>query len=365
MALSEALNLLRMPTLARAGAWLNALLARWHEALVACLPAPLQRVLAHRDERLVLSPQDGKALIWRQSAAGRQRLGELEPGAPGALRAMLATRRGRARVEIALAREDVITRTVTFPAQVRNKLVQVVGYEIDRLTPFRPDQVCFDFRLRDVAPQGERLEVELAVCRRDLIQGWIDRLRTAGAQPERVTWEGAWPKADLLPGPERARRGASVLSLNRLLFLLVVVLTAAVLASTLWQQGTVLEQRETELEALKAEAEEVFEVRAAIERARQGSLAVLERKSEQPRMTELLRELTEQLPDDTWVQNLDVNGTEVQIRGESAQAAALIGLLDQAAEFTDVAFRSPVVQVATTGQERFHIAFRLVREPPP
>jgi general secretion pathway protein L len=61
------------------------------------------------------------------------------------------------------------------------------------------------------------------------------------------------------------------------------------------------------------------------------------------------------------VQNLDYRDGEVQIRGESSQAAALIGVLEQAPGFEDVAFRSPVVQVAATGQERFHIAFRYRR----
>jgi general secretion pathway protein L len=279
---------------------------------------------------------------------------------------MLASaRRGRARVLIELPAEQVIARTVTFPAQVRANLAQVVGYEIDRVTPFRADQVCFDFRLREGAPRAEKIEVELAVCRRDLIQGWIERLRGAGAQVEQVTWPNAWPKADLLPREERPRRSSPALALDKLLLLLVVGLVAASLISVLWQKDWVLEGREEEARGLKKGAEEVFELRTAIERARQGSLAVLEAKSEQPRMIDLLRELTERLPDDTWVQNLDYRDGEVQIRGESSQAAALISLLEQAPGFTDVAFRSPVVQVATTGQERFHIAFKLIRERTP
>jgi general secretion pathway protein L len=305
-------------------------------------------------------------LLFQGGGEERRPIGELDPGAPAGLKAMLASaRRSRARVLIELPAEQVIARTVTFPAQVRANLAQVVGYEIDRVTPFRADQVCFDFRLREGAPRAEKIEVELAVCRRDLIQGWIERLRGAGAQVEQVTWQNAWPKADLLPREERPRRASPAFALDKLLLLLVVGLAAASLISVPWQKGRILEAREATARRLKSGAEEVFALRTAIERAREGSLAVLEAKSEQPRMMDLLRELTERLPDDTWVQNLDFRDGEVQIRGESSQAAALIGLLEQAPGFTDVAFRSPVVQVATTGQERFHIAFKLVREATP
>jgi len=363
MALADARRYLEMPTLSRAGAAADSLLGRWHDALLACLPASLRRALAARDDRLLLVLQEDKAQLWQGLGEERRAIGELDTGAPAALRAMLASvHRGRARVILELPVEAVIARTVTFPAQVRANLAQVVGYEIDRITPFRSDQACFDFRVREDSARPEKIEVELAVCRRDLVQSWIERLRGAGAQAEQVTWPNAWPKADLLPKEERPRRTPSVFALDKLLLLLVVALAAASLASVLWQQDRILEVRSETARELKAQAEEVFELRAAIERARQGSLAVLEAKSEQPRMTDLLRELTERLPDNTWVQNLDFRDGEVQIRGESSQAAALIGLLEQAPGFTDVAFRSPVVQVAATGQERFHIAFRLGRE---
>jgi hypothetical protein len=74
-------------------------------------------------------------------------------------------------------------------------------------------------------------------------------------------------------------------------------------------------------------------------------------------MIDLLRELTERIPDDTWVQSLEYQSGEVQLRGESGQATALIGLLEQAPGIDGVSFRSPVTQVARTGKERFNLAF--------
>ncbi len=116
---------------------------------------------------------------------------------------------------------------------------------------------------------------------------------------------------------------------------------------------------------MRIAAEEVQQVRDDLERARLGSVEVLQRKREQPRMTDLLRELTDLLPDGTWVQTLNVRDGAVDLRGESTQATALIGLLEQGPGISQVTFRSPVMQVGGTGQERFHIAFTYSRPEAP
>ena len=365
MALTDAFRSMRAPALPGYFSP-DALLERWRDALTACLPARLRRALAPRDHRPVLVLRDSKATLCQGNGEERQILGHLEPDSPGTWRALLAdTARGRRRTVIELSEDQVISKTVSFPAQVRNNLAQVLGYEIDRLTPFRPDQICFDYRLRDATSRGAKIAVDLVLCRRDLVQDWLERLRVAGAPVEEVTWDGAWPKANLLPRGDRPQGGAKSFSTNKLLFLLVIGLTASVMAGPIWQKNRHLEELVADLGGLKARAEEVYELRNAIELAYQGSVAVLQRKSEQPQMIDLLRALTERLPDDTWVQNLDYRDGDVQIRGESSQAATLIGILEQVSGFADVAFRSPVVRVAATGKERFHISFKLSREDAP
>jgi general secretion pathway protein L len=65
------------------------------------------------------------------------------------------------------------------------------------------------------------------------------------------------------------------------------------------------------------------------------------------------------------VQTLNVREGEVDIRGESTQATALISLLEQGPGISQVTFRSPVMQVGGTGQERFNIAFTYSRSSAP
>jgi general secretion pathway protein L len=358
MAATEAFRSLRASAFGRRFS-LDDLLDHWRDALLACIPSELRRFLERREQSLILIPGGTTARLLLSRDGEQITLGELDPQVPGSLQAMLSgTKGGERKTVVRLAGDRVLKRDVTFPAQVRDNLAQVLGYEMDRLSPFQSDQVYFGFRVLDDPARRDKIKVELAFCLRSQVRDWLRHLRDMEMPVDQLTWEGAWPKANLLPIDERPQRGSGLFSVNKLLSALVLLLGAVALATPIWQMQQTREQRAAQAAELKARAEKVSQVRTALERARQGSTAVLQRKVEQPRMIDLLRELTERLPDDTWVQNLDYRDGEIQIRGESAQATALINLLDQAPGITEVTFRSPVVQVSGSGRERFHISLK-------
>ena len=84
--------------------------------------------------------------------------------------------RGRARV--ALGPDEALVRRVTMPAATEENLRQVLEFEMDRLTPFRADEVYFDYRVvsRDVA--AGQLVIQLAVARREAVDARVRELRT-------------------------------------------------------------------------------------------------------------------------------------------------------------------------------------------
>ncbi len=72
-----------------------------------------------------------------------------------------------------------------------------------------------------------------------------------------------------------------------------------------------------------------------------------------------LEELTRVLPDDTWVQQLDIKGKELQIQGETASSFRLIGLFEQSAMFHDASFRAPLIKGQSSGSERYQLALQM------
>lgn len=337
---------------------------RLRESLSVCLPTTLRRWLIPRERYLTVVPDGGHATLYLADGDDRQLAGDLEKEAQTPLSASLS-RSPKQRQDypsmIELTADQVLTRKVSFPAQVRDSLDRVMGFEMDRLSPFEPGEILFDYRIDGSRTGGDRLHVELALCRRDAVDDWLERLRRADAPAVRVAWDGAWPKANLLPPQDRPRKRHRLFSPNNVLVLLLILLAAAAMATPLWQKTRIQELLDAEVRSLRARVIEVDEVRQALEQARKGSVEVLRRKSEQPLMVDLLQTLTGKLPDDTWVQTLNVKDGQVEVRGESAQATALIAQLEQAQGFSGVSFRSPVTQDARTGKERFNIAFQYAR----
>ena len=317
-----------------------------------------------RDRYMTLALTSNKAQLYQNEGLERHPLAELEEPHTAALEPFLLGKREEAlRSRIELPAEWIASRHLSLPSQARANLRQVIRYELDRLTPFNPDQVYYDYRLLEGRGKGERLHLELALCRREPIQPWLEWLKSAGIPIERITWSQAWPAANFIPEDLRPRGRRRLLSTGSLLTLLALILTAATLVGPIWQKTQILADLDGDLGRLKGQATEVTKLREAIEAAHKGSIAVLERKSSQAAMIDLLRDLTDRLPDGTWVENLEFQGNEVQIRGESTQSAALIGLLENAPAFSGVSFRSPVTQGRNNEGERFHIGFTFSRVP--
>jgi len=338
----------------------------WREQALQCLPRAVRLWVARRRPVLVVAADGDDAELLQELLGEREPVGALDLRTSGLASPVAAgpRRRWTARV-LELPAAAVLTRSVQLPLQVRDHLHRVIGFEIDRLTPFQAPDVYYDARIRGSVAQGSKLDVELAVCRRDRAADWLERLREAGIPATHLRWQGAWRGANLLPPSERPRTSYLGAVLTGLLVAGILLLLGAVLISPIWQKQQEHEALERELRSVRVAAEQVGTVREELERARLGSVEVLTRKREQPRMTDLLRKLTDRLPDNTWVQTLNVRDGDVDIRGESGQATALIGLLEQADGISQVSFRSPVMQVAQTGNERFHITFNYARPEEP
>lgn len=357
MAANTLLASLRLPKLSSAR--VDDLLARWRLQVLGCLPRRPRLWLASRHPDLVIAIQGDEVTLFRDVIGERQLIGSISLQPVSALSAVLQSVNKAAWRQRVLELPDgmVLTRRLLLPARVRDNLRQILTYELDRLTPFSPSEVFFDARVLAVMSQGSKIDVELALCPRDRIAAWIENLQIAGFPLSKLTWSGAWSAANLLPPDARSSHWRLSSLVPWLQVLVILTLVGALLITPLWQ-GSVYQQRVTHaLRTVSAEAQEVSSVREALETARRGSVAVLERKRGHPRMTDLLLELTQLLPDGTWVQTLNYRDGEVDIRGESTQATALIGLLERGAGISNVTFRSPVMQVASSGSDRFHVAF--------
>ena len=125
----------------------------------------------------------------------------------------------------------------------------------------------------------------------------------------------------------------------------------------------VINTLEARLELVSAKAEVTRRLREEVEQLGTDSRFLLEKKQATPLTLEIINELTRILPDDTWINRLNIKGREVEIQGQSASAAALIPLIESSDSLRNPRFRSPVTKIPRLNTERFHLSAEVAKEP--
>ena len=138
-----------------------------------------------------------------------------------------------------------------------------------------------------------------------------------------------------------------------------MLVTAAALP--LVHKRQVIRQLEPQLAEARQQAEAAQALRKKLEALRVQSHFLVEKKRGSLLVVEVLNDITHILPDDTWLNTLDIRNNEVQIRGESSGAALLIPLIESSRVLSNARFRSPVTQ-NPQGGERFHLSADIRRE---
>jgi Tfp pilus assembly protein PilN len=84
----------------------------------------------------------------------------------------------REEVTLSIPRAWAIIRTAEFPSTINENIAAAVSYEMDRLTPFIPEEAFYDFRVLN--DTGEKLILMIAAAKADTIRPYIQILNENG-----------------------------------------------------------------------------------------------------------------------------------------------------------------------------------------
>jgi general secretion pathway protein L len=269
---------------------------------------------------------------------------------------------GRRPLALTLPSTQVLRKTLTLPLATEENLRQVLEYQIDQLTPFTPTQVYFGCRVQSRDFDGGRIVVEMVATPRGPVDIARKTLGEAGMVVSALVAHNMLQAGDLLDmlgaesvkAPSRWRQGA-----NPWLIGLVVLLALAVLALPLTIKREAVVQLLPFVEKGKKIAEATDTLRRSLEVQVDQHNYLLEKKKNTPSTLVALEEISRILPDNTWLQHLEVKGKEWVLTGETASSTKLIGLFEQSAMFQDASFRAPLTKGQAPGMERYQLAVKL------
>lgn len=261
---------------------------------------------------------------------------------------------------LCLPQDKVLTKSVTLPLAAEENLREVLGFEMDRNTPFTSEQVYYDYLVTAREPKKNKITVDLIVTPRKVLDELLGQLAKLGLQPQRATIRhhdgDALLAVNLHPSGGHNGRTDKAQYVNLALVVLAILLLAGAIALPLIHKRNVVRSLETQLDATAQEAAAAQRLRDEVDRLASGSRFLLTKKQSTPLVLELLTELTTILPDDTWVTHIDIRRPEISIQGQSSSAAALIPLIESSSALSNARFRSPVTSIPRTDTERFHLS---------
>ncbi len=352
----------------------------WGGELAALVPDGLRRRLHADTGQIVFDVSGDEIAIDQVSRRSHREIGRVaaRPDDPDAEAASLALVIGKLRMDrhdvvLRIAAAHALQRTLSLPAAAAENLRQVLTFEMDRQTPFSADQVYFDFLVGPRPSSSSTLDVELVACPKGEVDAAVERARAWGIRPDIVDIADIDDIADIADGARRETARINLLPrapgptastgmarLTAVVAVVAVVLGAAAVYLPLDRQRRAAELMQAEAAKARVVAMAATKLRETIAELAGGAEFLVKRRRTSPGIVETLDALTHLLPDDTWLQQLRINGDEVRLTGFSAAASSLIGLIEGSEHFTAVRFRSSVTRDARTKAERFTISAKIV-----
>jgi general secretion pathway protein L len=339
----------------------------WFGELAGLLPASWVVALKRERQRLVVRFFEHRVIFCYGRGDNLQELGSVSPHgladseAADRVTGLVNQVAGKfEEVVLCLPRRSILRRRVDLPLAALENLREVLAFEMDRHTPFKADEVYFDYHLLSTDRASMRLNVDLAVVTRARADEAVQRLRDWSLDPNRLEidggLEGQSTQFNLLPASMTRANGGHFQRLTAVGAVIACLLLAVAVYVPINQKQDTLELVEARLSTARAEAAEANALSEQVPELLKRGQFVVERKNNRPAVAELLNEVTEILPDDTWLIQYGWKGDRLVLSGYSASPSKLIGLLERSELLREVRFSSPVTVDQRIGLERFNIS---------
>lgn len=355
--------------------WLRAetadFLSWWIAELRGLIPGRVAAAGGATSDVIVLQIDARELVVTRNGGEGVRELARLDAGQPPASPAASDSflpegGRDAADIVLRLPIDRVVRRQIELPLGAEADLRRIIGFEIERQTPFQADQAYFDYRVLGRDRGRGRLAVELVAAARQSVDDAIALASAHGLDPDIVDVQGldqpGLPALNLMPrsnGEGVGRRRSTL----RLVFAAAAA-TAIVVAIIvpLNRLDRAIERAKQEMATARQEAAAVDDIRGELDQITQESQFMTDKRRQALPAILVLDEVTRVLPIDSWLFEMHVNGKEVRLVGFSTGASNLIRLMEESPRFERARFRSPLMNNQNNGFEQFDLSVDVVSE---
>ena len=321
-------------------------LAWWSAQMRALLPGNAAGGVARPDALIIAidqidEEQPGGALLLRRHGQERwlRPLGR-QPGQTQRLPVILRLPEGA-----------VLSRDVALPLAAARDLRAVIGFEMDRLTPFSAEELFWGVSALAQDRARETLRLRLSIVPRAMLAAPLAALARLNLVPNYIeTGNGRIAltpaRASQRLGPRHGWAG------------LCALLALACIAGPFLRQQMALSGTAAQIaaHAPAARVAETLRQQLAVADSSRSAIAQARRSGD---ALQVLATLTQALPDGTWLSDLSLKNGDLSMDGQSSDAAKLIALLAAIPGLKEPSFTAPVTRSADGKEDLFSLHARV------
>jgi general secretion pathway protein L len=282
----------------------------WVDELMTMVPPHWRDRFLRRTSTVAELHDNG--IVYRQEETGEQL-----PAKP------------RGPVKLLMPAGQVLTRQVDLPILPASDLKRVVTLDLDRLTPFRSENVLFDTEIVGRDDENGRQQVVIGVLPRNVAAKAMERARASDLEPAAIGVQNLGQKSNLnfLPAFREAEGGSAARRRAVYWWAAAGVLMVFNLFMLNYRDASQTSQLREAVESQQAPVTVAMRLRDKVQKeaARRGDLL---KQIKQNSPLQVLDAVSQALPDGTWVEHFEWNGKTVHIRGFRKDTPNLLAKLE-------------------------------------
>jgi general secretion pathway protein L len=258
-----------------------------------------------------------------------------------------------------------LTRRLVLPPLSQADLRDAVALEVRNSNPFEVSDLVWGYR--SAPSDADQIVVTAVLASRRLVSRHLEQVLPQASDPRAIE---LWAMAEdgspvVLQGfgeAARVRRAARGRWLACSLMALAVLLATAVAVTPTVQLHLRARQADAAYQALQQRAGPAIAEREALVRGREDLANLREVMSDHIDPVVALDMLTQLIPDDTWLQRVQAQGSRFTLSGQTPNAAALMNTLSGHPGLRDVRAPAPATRGYGTTRETFVVEFTIAPE---
>ncbi len=328
----------------------------WGRELLAMLPSPLALLPGMTHKIISLSPEGDDFTVRLVLGDKHRELGSLSQ--TGICDQVARQRTDGAECVLRMPAVQGLRRQAQIAVSALPRGFDVVAGEIERQTPFSPDQVYVGYRVEEAVDARGRVMAHLALIPCANADRMLKSLSSLGVTPDRISLADD-AGANLIGDTVHILKNVHRNPPPKVLLACVCGLLLIALISPLWRNASVLSEYQVKLVALRQATQSMAERDDGAGDPQAQMVWLAAQRNQRPPVVFLLNAISTALPDDAYLAQFELAGTTLSLHGVAASAPGLVAPLEALAIVKKVEFSAPILRDPGAGLEQFQLTIQL------